>query len=226
MEEILTEPAATLCIFIYRNLTIPALRSMLGMNRSRLNWRITFEFGDALISRARSIAATKFLLHSADDVLVMSDDDFGFSPEGLESVVDLVRSTGGIVAGVTPLKSGEYTAIVPLEGPLDVEPWRDATHPPMKIKYAGGLIGYPRTVFEKMAETLPLLHKDSSIEPFYPFFMPMVVGEEYLSEDYACHQRARDCGFDVWVQPRCAVAHLASSLLVTTANMDIVRGLY
>ena len=212
-------------MFIYRALSIPTLGSMMGMSGSRIPWRVTVELGDALISRARSIAATKWLHRQDSDVLVMADDDFRFTTEGLEALVALTRQEQCIVSGVTPLKSGEYTAIVPFDG-SDAEPWRDSTAPPAKVKYAGGLIAYHRSVFEKLAETLPLLHKDSTIEPFYPFFMPMIVGDEYLSEDYACHERARQLGIPVWVEPKCPVGHLASNMIVTTANMDRVRDAY
>ncbi len=220
----MTQPA-TLCVFIYRALSIPTLGSMMGMSGSQIPWRITVELGDALISRARSIAATKWLHRNDSDVLVMSDDDFRFTPEGLEAIVALSRDKKCIVSGVTPLKSGEYTAIVPLDD-SEAEPWRDANSPAIQIKYAGGLIAYHRSVFERMAETLPLLHQNSPIEPFYPFFMPMIVGDEYLSEDYACHERARLLGIPVWVEPRCPVGHLASNMIVTTANMDRVKNAY
>jgi hypothetical protein len=217
----------TVCTFVYRNLSMPTLGSLFGLRSDRIPFLVMFQHGDALISRARSIAATNWLLHMKGDVLVMSDDDFRFTTAGVEALVDLCREKRGIVAGVTPLKSGEYTAIVPLNNlDLVLEPWRDSSYPPIQIKYAGGLIAYHRDVFEAMNKDLPLLHQNSSIEPFYPFFMPMIVGDEYLSEDYACHQRAQNRGFEIWVEPKCQVGHLASHLVVTTANMDRIKELY
>jgi hypothetical protein len=218
--------AVTVCTFVYRNLSMPTLGSLFGLRSDRIPFLVMFQHGDALISRARSIAATNWLLHMKGDVLVMSDDDFRFTTAGVEALVDLCREKRGIVAGVTPLKSGEYTAIVALEGPSVTEIWRDPNCQPLRIKYAGGLIAYHRDVFIHLAKTLPLLHKDSSIEPFYPFFMPMIAGDEYLSEDYACHHRAAEIGLEVWVEPKCQVGHLASHLVVTTANMDRIKELY
>jgi hypothetical protein len=78
-------------------------------------------------------------------------------------------------------------------------------------------------VFEKLSETLPLLHRTGPIEPFYPFFMPFIEDGIYLSEDYACHERARQAGFKIWVQPKCQVGHLARDLVVTSRNMDLVK---
>jgi len=215
---------ATLCVFVYRNLSIPTLGSVFRLQQSTIPLRITFEFGDALISRARSIAATKFLA-GTDDVLVMSDDDFRFTPADISALVATCREKQCIVAGVTPLKSGEYTAIVPFEN-LDQEPWRSRNNQPMQVKYAGGLIAYHREAFEKMSKSLPLLHQNSSIEPFYPFFMPTIKGDEYLSEDYACHERAAAMGVEVWVEPKCQVGHLTADLVVTVDNMDRLKELY
>src|SRR5437868_3171926 len=79
----------------------------------------------------------------------------------------------GIAAGVTPLRSGTFTAIVPLSGEREVD-WLNPTAPPMEIKWAGGFLAYHRSVFEKMAETMPLLHQNDTITAFWPFFMPMI----------------------------------------------------
>ena len=64
---------------------------------------------------------------------------------------------------------------------------------------------------------------------FWPFFMPIVHDAGggrgiYLSEDYACHQRARDLGFGVWVQPKAQIGHVAN-LTVTPSRMQYARGL-
>jgi len=207
--------------------TVKAILDLLSVRGSE--WRFAVETGDALISRARSTAASSWLRNCPeDDVFVMTDDDFYFTPDGIESLVDLARETKGIVAGVTPLRSGEHTAIVPLE-PTDVEEWTNPASKPVEIKWAGGLIAYHRSVFEKLTHTLPLLHKNDRIGPFWPFFAPAMAhvnGQDvYLSEDYACHERARKLGVKVWVQPSCQVGHLAE-LMVSSGNMSAVRDIF
>ncbi len=224
---------ATLALFIYQKPSWPTVMSLLKLTApgaSRYRWGLMPEARDALIDRARSIAATRWLTQHDDDVLVMSDDDFGFSASGLDSLADLANEHESIAAGVTPLKSGDYTAIVALNG-SSAEPWRSPSSYPERVRWAGGLIAYHRSVFEALATTLPLLHKNDVIEPFYPFFMPMIYEHErdgliYLSEDYACQERARAVGKSVYVQPACQVGHLARDLMITTANMDRVRGAY
>lgn len=200
-------------------------------------WSILIETGDALISRSRSIAVSRWLREVPDsDVCVMTDDDFKFSPEAAESVVTLTREKEAIVAGVTPLRSGEYTAIVPMgeaqrrEDGSYIEPWTDPTSEPVEIKWAGGFIGYHRKVFETLCPTLPLLHKDDPMMPaFWPFFMPAMATARdgrgiYLSEDYACHERARQAGFKVWVQPKAQIGHVGS-FTVKPQNMSFAQHL-
>jgi hypothetical protein len=216
---------------IYRQPSMVTYKAILDLLMTRGDrWRVLHETGDALISRARSVAASHWLrAYPDDDVLVMTDDDFYFTPDGLEALASLARQTKGIVAGVTPLRSGEYTAIVPLEPSAD-EPWRDPACPPMPIKWAGGLIAYHRSVFERLTHAVPLLHKhDPRMAPWWPFFMPAAHtanGDDiYLSEDYACHERARRLGIEVWVQPACQVTHLAE-VPVTSATMSAVQALF
>lgn len=210
----------------HRELSVPTFMAVMQQN----GMRIVPYHGDALIERARSIAATEWLLAQTDsDVVIQTDDDFWFTPPGLASLIDLCRKTKGIVAGVTPLRSGDFTAIVPLDHGLD-EPWTDEHAPPQLIKWAGGLIAYHRSVFERLAKTLPLLHEGDSIPSFYPFFHTSIYDHPsgrkiLLSEDYACHERAGELGIPVWVQPACQVGHLAQ-IMITSGSMQKIREIH
>lgn len=159
----------------------------------------------------------------------MCDDDFYFTPDGLDALVQLCREKQAIVAGVTPLRSGEYTAIVPLDPTSAETPWNSREAPPQQVLRAGGLLAYPRAVFEALTHALPLLHRNDRIPPFWPFFAPAFQTEGgidvYLSEEYACQERARQAGFHVWVQPACQVGHSAE-LLVSSGNMAQVREIF
>lgn len=205
------------------------LHSILSLMGSRPGWDLLIETGDALISRSRSIAVSRWLREMpTTDAFLMTDDDFQFTPEAAEAVVALAREKRGIAAGVTPLRSGEFTAIVPLHMTED-EPWTDPEAAPREIRWAGGFLGYHRDVFEKLATILPLLHENEpTIPAFYPFFLPMMAEVEnrlvYLSEDYACHARAKAQGFSIWVQPKAQVGHLAQTM-VTAENMATIRDL-
>ena len=211
----------TLVIMAHRNVSIPTFISTL-----RSGYNVEVRPGDALIDRARSIAASEWMRNVPDsDVMIMADDDFWFTREGLDALVEVCRDVKGIVAGVTPLRSGSRTAIVALNGGVE-ERWKSEQAPAEEVRWAGGLLAFHRIVFEKMKIVLPLLHKNDVIPSFWPFFLPMIYEHEHdgpieLSEDYACCERARACGFEVWVEPRCQVGHLAS-VIVTAKEMKRV----
>ncbi len=215
-----------LILCAYRACSLPTFGSVMNLMSSRRDWHMTVEAGDALISRVRSIAVSRWLCEYPDDeAFLMVDDDFQFTPDAAEAIIDLAIEKRGIAAGVTPLRTGHYTAIVPLTG--EREMWLAPDVEPFEIKWAGGALAYHRDVFVRMAETLPLLHQNDTISPFWPFFMPMIHrlddGREiYLSEDYACHERARQLGFKIWAQPAAQIGHLAE-VMVTPQNMPIVR---
>ena len=215
-----------LILCAYRNLTLPCFGSIMNLMSSRSDWSAYVEAGDALISRVRSIAASRWLVeHPDDEAFLMVDDDFLFTPEAAEAIIDLAIEKRGIAAGVTPLRSGHYTAIVPLSGEREL--WLAPDTEPFEIKWAGGALAYHRSVFEALVPTLPLLHKGDTISAFWPFFMPMIHtladGRQiYLSEDYAVHERARQLGFKVWVQPAAQIGHL-SEVMTTPQNMPLVH---
>ena len=215
-----------LILCAYRGLTLPTFGSCMNLMASRPDWHMNVESGDALISRVRSIAASRWLREYPDDeAFLMIDDDFQLTPDDAEAIIDLAIAKRGIAAGVTPLRSGHYTAIVPLTG--EREMWLAPDVEPFEIKWAGGALAYHRSVFEKLTETLPLLHKGDTIPAFWPFFMPLIHtladGRQiYLSEDYAMHERARQLGFKVWVQPAAQIGHL-SAVMTTPQNMPLVR---
>lgn len=222
----------TLAICAHRDVSIATFGSVISLLAKSTGWSLLIETGDALISRSRSIAVSRWLRECPqDDVLLMTDDDFLFTPEGAQACVDLAREKQGIVAGVTPLRGGEYTAIVPLgmtfnDDRTPSQPWLSPDCEPLEIKWAGGFLAYHRRVFETLSKTLPLLHAKDTIPAFWPFFMPAVAEMNgrgvYLSEDYACHERARKAGFAVWVQPKAQVGHVAN-ITVSSQNMAYIR---
>jgi len=45
-------------------------------------------------------------------------------------------------------------------------------------------------------------------DAFWPLFQPFPFEGQYLSEDYAFGQRARDLGFHTWLDPKAILIHL------------------
>jgi hypothetical protein len=85
---------------------------------------------------------------------------------------------------------------------------------PIPIQWAAtGCLAVHRRVFEAMAETMPLLHEADGERAFYPFYQTMIYddpqgGKLLLSEDYAFCQRAKELGFQSYVNPAVRIAHM------------------
>ena len=140
--------------------------------------------GDADVVRARSRAATSFLLDTEDDLLLMIDSDIVFNDD---EIIRMCRRTmehdivGGLYWTRTPEGARPPCS---LEKRVRVELGSDELHP---LRYtAGGCFAAHRRVFERLAKDLPLCNKDDL--RYYPFFAKMIVedpdnGTIDLSED-------------------------------------------
>ena len=177
-----------------------------------------FVVGDALVSRARSIAASAFL-RSDCDVLLTIDTDIWFRAVDAIKLAREAEEYGLI--GALYLTRGLQTqpALMLPDKPVVFAP--DAA--PVETPFIStGFTATSRTVLEALAPTLPLCHQgwtdrgeDTS---FWPFYMPYVIpwegeGNMYLSEDWAFCQRAKDQGFKVWLDPSIRLGHYGNVML-------------
>jgi hypothetical protein len=145
---------------------------------------------------------------SLGEVLLMVDRDITWRSGDLEYLAWAAADTKSIVGGVYAKRGyGAGTAIRFREG----QSFDDDL---IEADYAStGFFAVHRSVLEAMAQTLvPCLDSltDRSID-FWPFFMPMVqetrLGTEYLSEDWAFCERAKELGFKVYAAMRPTLVH-------------------
>lgn len=173
------------------------------------------QVGDALIERARGISATYFLRQTDADVHLSIDSDIvGFTVEDTLRLCALAEEYG-IVGGSYVCRSASrtfpashYAADLPVEHAFD--------HTPVPVKWcATGFLAVHRRVFERLAEDLPLLHR-SQPWAFHNFYGPFEYEDDdtgeriLLSEDYAFCQRAKDVGFECYIDPAIRLGHLGS----------------
>ena len=173
------------------------------------------QVGDALIERARGISATYFLRQTDADIHLSIDSDIvGFTVEDTLKLCELAEEYG-IVGGAYVCRSASrtfpasyYEAGVRVEHAFD--------HTPVRVKWcATGFLAVHRRVFEALAEGLTLLHA-SQPWAFYNFYAPFEYQDEdtgepiLLSEDYAFCQRAKEAGFDCYIDPAVRLGHLCS----------------
>ena len=166
--------------------------------------------GDALVDRARSILATRFLMESEADVLVTIDSDILFKPADVHLIAEQAREYD-IVAGLYWTRSN--SRCIPTSHFLPDHPITLGTTEPQPIKWAAsGFTAYRRGVFEELAKDLPLCHPDADWK-FYPFYTPFPYDDDeagliYLSEDWALAERARAKGFGNYLSPSVQLQHL------------------
>ena len=209
--------------------------------------------GDALISRTRSLLATKLLVEPAlaeADVMMILDDDVQFWPDDLFKVTRLARERQEPVGGVYVTRSR-----VPHPASL-FWPKQNVMfgpgEPVTEVRYlATGFMAIPRIVFEKMLahegfRTVhgrePIVYCEQGVgdSAMYDFFRPFEIDEgltlreagyetedkriHYLSEDWAFCERARQCGFTIWCDPSIILQHRAV-VSVTVNDLGVEHGM-
>lgn len=182
--------------------------------------------GDALVSRSRSIVASAFLRSDAD-VLLSIDSDIWFRPQDALRITEMAKSMD-IVAGLYMTRNMNTQPALML--PEGEEITFAADSKPVKVPFVStGFVAVHRRVFEALKPTVPLCHKgwndrgaDTSFWPFYmPYTMPWKGdGHIYLSEDWAFCQRARDAGFDCWLDPSIRLGHMGQTMYTLE---DLIR---
>jgi 2-polyprenyl-3-methyl-5-hydroxy-6-metoxy-1,4-benzoquinol methylase len=180
------------------------------------------KFGDdALIDRSRSRAATYFVREvppELADVFIFIDSDMVFTVEDLDKVCALAREKKGIAVGAYPIRRGKdpWLAVRGAEGQ---EVTFGAKAEPCQIVYGStGFMAIHRDVFLGVIKTckdVPWCTGNAGGSAVWPFFLPSIVQHpggnyEYLSEDWAFCERAREAGFEVWLDGSIDVGHLGS----------------
>lgn len=207
---------ATVILCAWRNLLAETAECMLQL-RDR-GWGYVIKRGDALITRSRSVAVSNWYRQTDEDVFLMIDDDVVFEISGAEKVVELARRTRSVACAAYPVKDGTHLACRRFPG-QEITFGPDS--PPVEIVYpATGFMAVHRDVITRMIEArtpdgsphFPLCGR-GSLSPMWPFFDTFTLtgadGEsEYLSEDYAFGEVARQLGFKIWLEPSVILFHM------------------
>jgi len=172
--------------------------------------------GCSVVSRARNLLADRFLRSDCTDLLFV-DADIGFKPE------DVMRMMAwgidhAIVAGIPRARKTKLTYITTLD--------QDDNHLIMNGKglvrahrVATAFMLVQRKVFETMKEAHPeMCYKEDQSrlvegapelpgEMQHAFFDFKVTPEGYVGEDFVFCDRARELGFEIWIDPTIKLTH-------------------
>lgn len=233
----------TVMLCAYRGVAVQTLSSILGLvgmstlvmeengrrlhqlNRPETPWRVDIQYSDGLISRARSKAVTRWWRETAEDVLLMVDDDIIFTPDDAQKLLEGCRRTRGIVVAAYPVRDGGHVAVRG-KGDVHGEASFGPGLPLEELEYGStGFMAIHRDVVDAMIPTLTLCH-EATWWSFWPMFEPLVepgAGQQlYLSEDWAFCARARDLGHKTYLDPTIVLGHLGL-IEVNVRNMSIVH---
>jgi len=209
------EVKASVLLCAWRNMVIETAECMVMLRDA--GWGYSISRGDALISRARSRTVTNWYQNTSDDVFLMIDDDVVFEPWGAQRVVDLAREKRSIAIGAYPVKDGGHLACRRYPGQ---EITFGPAAPPVEIQWpATGFMAVHRDVIDAMIEARN--PDGSALFPYcdvggsgmWPFFDCFALEHpdgrfEYLSEDYAFGERARQLGFRTWLATDVNLFHM------------------
>lgn len=217
--------------------TVPYVQSVLKLQAACLQRKIGLQVdltaGDALITRARSMLAAKFLASGCTHLFFV-DADIGFSPE---QVFRLLEADRDVVGGVYPTKALNWSKVrssaeagradlmaaslnyvvrfIPSpDNSVEVDEQGFAP-----VSYVGtGFMMLKRAAVQRVADAHPELRArlgdfaGREVDEAVMIFESMIEPEtgEHLSEDYAFCRRWRDLGGEIHADFRSRLIHVGA----------------
>lgn len=179
------------------------LKEELTQQGIRNEWLI--QWNESAVHRARNTLAKTFL-ETDYEYMMFLDADIEFTPADVAQLWNVaLGEEAGIAVGVYPMKKmGAPYAAWTKDGFVDdITPFRE----PMKVDYAGtGFMLIKRSVFEDL-KSPEIQYETTKGETAWQFFdFPLIDGIE-LSEDYSFCRKAREKGYEIWMDPTIRLIH-------------------
>lgn len=166
--------------------------------------------GCSVVSRARNLLVQDLLESSCTDLMFI-DSDINFEPEDIfRLMVWTTDPKKGIVAGVPRTRSTTKTYIAT----LDYDENEELTMTGMGLVRAKRVATAFMMVRRDVFETLDAAHPewryfDGRTQRTVPCIFDFMKTEEgYIGEDYLFCDRAREHGFEVWIDPTIKLGHM------------------
>lgn len=166
--------------------------------------------GCSVVSRARNLLAQD-MLESSCDYLLFIDSDINFEPEHILRLMAWAEDPRkGIVAGVPRTRSENKNYIATLDYDENGELTMNGRGLVRAARVATAFMLVRREVFVTLAEAHPewRYYDSRSNRMLTAMFDFLVTEEGYMGEDYLFCDRAREHGFEVWVDPTIQLGHM------------------
>lgn len=166
--------------------------------------------GCSVVSRARNLLVRDFLDSSCSDLLFI-DSDINFEPDDIFRLMHATRDTKkGIVAGVPRTRDVNCVYIADLDYDENKELTMNGMGLVRATRVATAFMMIRREVFETLVEKHPEwnYYDTRSKRTLNAVFDFKVTEEGYMGEDFLFCDRAREHGYEVWIDPTIKLGHM------------------
>ena len=180
--------------------------------------------GCSVVSRARNLLVKDFLESNCTDLLFI-DSDINFEPDDILRLLSWTSEPKkGIVAGVPRTRSEHKTYIAN----LDYDEGHELTMNSMGLVRATHVATAFMMVRREVFETLVEAHKewdyydtrtDRVLNAVFDF---KVTEAGYMGEDFLFCDRAREHGYEVWIDPTIKLGHMGVQEYMGNFGKDIL----
>lgn len=167
--------------------------------------------GCSVVSRARNLLVQDFLESDATELFFV-DADINFQPEDVFRLMAWVSEPNiGIAAGIPCARKVEKTYIVTLDE-TDKGVVMNSMGLVRAKRVATAFMMIKRKVIEDLVEKNPQwkYHDTKTERDLSAVFDFMVKDNTYVGEDYLFCDRAREIGYEVWVDPTIKLGHMGT----------------
>ena len=180
--------------------------------------------GCSVVSRARNLLTKDFLESKCTD-LIFIDSDINFEPEDVFRLMAWTTDPKkGIVAGVPRIRGEERVYITALEYDDNQELTMNSMGLVRGMRVATAFMMVRRDVFETLVEAHPdWTYYDKKSDRMLPAIFDFKLTEEgYMGEDFLFCDRAREVGFEVWIDPTIKLGHMGVQEFLGDFGKDVL----
>jgi hypothetical protein len=166
--------------------------------------------GCSVVSRARNLLVKDFF-ESECDYLLFIDSDINFEPEDIFRLMAWgTDPKKGIVAAVPRTRSTDKVYIATLDHDENGAVSMNAMGLVRAKRVATAFMLIRREVFTTMIDAHPeWKYTDPRVEGIVPCLFDFRLTEEgYMGEDFLFCDRARELGYEVWIDPTISLGHM------------------
>lgn len=180
--------------------------------------------GCSVVSRARNLLAQD-MLESPCDYLLFIDSDINFEPEDIFRLMAWGSDPKkGIVAAVPRTRSETKTYIANLDYDENHELTMNGMGLVRAERVATAFMLVRREVFTTLVEEHPewAYYDKKSDRMLSCLFDFQLTGEGYIGEDFLFCDRAREAGFEVWIDPSITLGHMGVQEYTGNYGRDVL----